>query len=142
MSLAGFLVVTTGARQVGLPVEYLVAVTELITVHSVPSPERALRGVAHLRGETMAVVHLGALLAGGACPATVAGTGVIVRVPTGAICLEVDDADVVVHEELLPLPSDAAMPWARGVVRRAGGLIPLLDLGALAARLSEIGVDA
>ena len=137
---AAFLLVSTGERRVGIPVEYLVAVAEVGETHPVPSPEPALRGVAQLRGRTMPVVHLGALLAGAACPPEAASTGVIVRLGATQLCLEVDAADVVVREPVLALASGAGMAWARGVVRRPDGLVPLLDFGALAARLTEIGV--
>ncbi len=139
--LVSFLLVHAGGRAVGLPVEYLVAVTEPGIAHAVPSSEPALRGVATVRGETMPLVHLGALLAGSACPPEPALVGVVVSVGGARICLEVDVADIVVREKALPLPRATAMPWARAIVRRPEGPVPLLDLTALGARLAERGND-
>ena len=131
---AGFLLVRASGRWVGLPVEQLLAVADFGRPHPVPSPEPAMRGIASVRGETMPVIHLGALLAGGACPAAQGETGVVVSVGGIRICLEVDEADVVVRE--------TALPWARAVVRRPEGLVPLLDLTALGARLAGTGSDS
>ena len=137
--MSGYLLVTAGGRPVGLPVEYLEAVTECGAYSMVPSSEPALRGVATVRGTTVPVVHLGTLLSGGVLPAERGGTAVLVTIGGRKLCLEVDDADIVVHEPAMPVPPDAAMPWARAVVRRPEGLVPLLDLSALGARLMEAG---
>ena len=138
---ASFLLVTAGGRLVGLPVESLVAVADFPPPHRVPSSEPALRGVATVRGELMPVVHLGAFLDGGTCPPSVGDAGVVIEVNGVRLCLEVDEADVVVRDAVLPLPPGSALPWARAVARRSGRLVPLLDLSALGARLSEAGID-
>ncbi len=121
---------------VGLPLEHLIAVAEIGEVHAVPSPEPAMRGVARLRAETMPVLHLGALLSGTGFPADRGQTGVVVEADGLHLCLEVDEADVVSRAAIMPLPPDASLPWARGVARTAEGLVPLLDLTALGARLA------
>jgi len=137
--MSGYLLVTAAGRSVGLPVEYLEAVTECGACSVVPSAEPALRGVATVRGTTVPVVHLGTLLTGGVPPAERGETAVLVTIGGRKLCLEVDNADIVVHEPAMPVPPDAAMPWARAVVRRPEGLVPLLDLTALGARLMEAG---
>lgn len=139
---AGFLLVKASGRWVGLPVEQLLAVADFGLPHPVPSPEPAMRGIARVRGETMPVIHLGALLAGGPCPPEHGDAGVVVSVDGVRICLEVDEADVVVREVAMPLPPTSSMPWARAVVRRPEGLVPLLDLTALGARLAGTGSDS
>jgi hypothetical protein len=53
------------------------------------------------------------------------------------VCLEVDAAESVLRESGLPVPADAAMPWAVAVARTDDGLLPLLDLTALGARITE-----
>ncbi len=141
MSEASFLLVRAGGRLVGLPVEQVVAVADAGPAHPVPSTEAALRGVANVRGEMMPVLHLGALLAGEAYPPRVSEVAVVISVGGIRLCLEVEEADVVVREATLPLPPSSALPWARAVVRRADGLVPLLDLTALGARLAERGID-
>ncbi|HJP56768.1 MAG TPA: chemotaxis protein CheW [Gemmatimonadales bacterium] len=138
----GFLLVRAGGRLVGLPLEHLVAVAAIGEVHPVPSPELAMRGVARLRSETMPVLHLGALLAGTRCPAEAGDTGVVVEADGFRLCLEVDEADVVSRATVMPLPADTSLPWARGVARTADGLVPLLDLPALGARLAGKETDS
>lgn len=133
------LMVRAGARLVALPVEHLEAVTEATTAVAVPSREPALRGIATIRGQVLPVVHLGAVLDGAACPMIEGSTAVIVKVNALRFCLEVDDADVVQNGELIPMPPDQALPWARALVRRDDDLVPMLDLAALHARLSDAG---
>ena len=43
----------------------------------------------------------------------------------------------MLQESGLPVPADAAMPWAVAVARTDNGLLPLLDLTALGARITE-----
>ncbi|HET9604160.1 MAG TPA: chemotaxis protein CheW [Gemmatimonadales bacterium] len=136
---ARFLVVHAAGRAVGLPVEHLEAVTSPGEVVPVPSQEPAMRGVTTLRGAVLPVVHLGAFLAGGQCPAAHAASAVVVMVDSQRYCLEVDDAEVVQSGEMLPLPRERALPWAGALVRRGEELLPLLDLAALTARLNETG---
>lgn len=134
-----FLVVHADGRAIGLPVEHLEAVTLPGLVARVPSQEPAVRGVATMRGAVVLVVHLGALLDGTACPDIVASTAVVVSVAACRFCLEVDDAEVVQSGELVEVPRDRAVPWAWALVRRNEELLPLLDLTALSARLTETG---
>jgi hypothetical protein len=63
--------------------------------------------------------------------------GVVVTMGGRRLCLEVDDAEVLVREPVLPVPPGEALPWAVGVARYAEGLVPLLDLPALSSRLTE-----
>jgi purine-binding chemotaxis protein CheW len=134
-----FLVVRAGGRPVGLPLEELLEVLEPTRCLPVPAREPALRGVIDVRGRLVPVVHLGALLRGGACPPEVGEAVVIVRAGARRFGLEVDAADAVASEPTLPVPREAALPWAAALVRTAGGLVPLLDLGAVGARLTESG---
>ena len=84
-------------------------------------------------------MDLQALLAGSAAGPVRGELAVIVRAGGVRLCLEVDAADVVLRGDPMPVPRDAAMPWARAVMRYEGVLVPLLDLGALGARLTETG---
>jgi chemotaxis signal transduction protein len=133
----GFLLVRTGNRRVGLELAHVVEVTQVAQVHRVPTREAAVRGVADVHGRMMPVVHLGALLHGGLCPAQLSDVVVIVAVDGRRICLEIDDAELVVREAALPVPPGSALPWAIGVARHPEGLVPLLDLAALSARFME-----
>jgi chemotaxis signal transduction protein len=64
---------------------------------------------------------------------------VLVEVGAGegarSVAFEVDDADDVVREQALPVPPGESLPWASGVARRRGALIPILDLDALGDRI-------
>jgi len=133
----GFLLVRTGNRRVGLELAHVIEVMQLGTVHPVPSREPAVRGVADVRGRIMPVLHLGALLDAGAAPAPAGDLVVVVTVDGRRVCLEIDDVEVVVREPALPIPPGSTLPWAIGVARHPKGLVPLLDLTALASRFME-----
>jgi chemotaxis signal transduction protein len=122
---------------VGLELSQVIEVTQLGSVHRVPSLEPALRGVTAVQGKMVPVVHLGALLAGEAHPTEVGDLGVLVSVDGRRLCLEVDEAEVLVRDAPLPVPKGATLPWAVGVARHAEGLVPLLDLVALSSRFLE-----
>jgi hypothetical protein len=49
----------------------------------------------------------------------------------------VDDAELLVRDRALAVPPGPAFPWAEGVARHDGRLVPLLDLLALTARFME-----
>jgi chemotaxis signal transduction protein len=134
-----YLLVSAGGRQVGLPVVQLEGVADPGLVTAVPSGEPSLRGISTVRGVTLPVVSLRALLDGtgvGEAPAEVA---VIVSVGGIRLCLEVDAVDIVFRGEPMPAVGEGSTPWARSVTRHEGKLVPLLDLGALGARLTETG---
>ena len=133
-----YLLVTAGARLVGLPVSQLEGVVEPGPVMPVPSAEPALRGVGSVRGGTLPVVSLRALLGEPGTGDAPADVMVIVAAGGVRMGLEVDAADIVLRGEPMPAAGDAT-PWARNVMRHEGALVPLLDLGALGARLTEPG---
>ena len=135
-----FLLVRAGARLVGLPLAHLVEVIEPGDCYPVPSREPAVRGVVTLRDRAVPLVQLAALLEGRAAAGPIGGTAVICAVGPQRVALEVDDAHEVLADAGLPVPPEASLPWASAVVRRPEGLIPLLDLPALGARLTERGV--
>jgi chemotaxis signal transduction protein len=135
----GFLLVRTGNRRVGLELSHVLGVTPLASVHPVPSVESAVRGVAAVQGKMVPVIHLGALLEGVACPPVFGALAVLVSVGGRRLCLEVDEAELLVRDRALPVPPGSTLPWAFGVARHAGGLVPLLDLPALSSRLMETG---
>lgn len=136
-SQGGFLLVRIGGRRVGLELAQVLEVTQVASVHPVPSREPAVRGVAHVHGRIVPVVHLGALLDTVACPARAGDLVVMVMVDGRRVCLEIDEAEVVVREPALPVPPGSVLPWAIGVARHPDGLVPLLDLTALSSRFME-----
>ena len=133
-----FLLVVAGGRRVALPVAQLEGVAEPGPVTPVPSAEPALRGIGTVRGGTLPIVNLDALLRGRAA-GTAPEAMVIVSAGGVRLGLEVDAADIVLRGEPMPAPGDGTLPWARAVIRHEGALVPLLDLGALGARMTETG---
>ena len=134
----GFLLVRTGGRRVGLELAHVVEVIQVTGVHPVPSQERAVRGVVQVHGRILPVVHLGALLEAGPCPPTSGDLVVVVIIEGRRVCLEIDDAEVVVRQPAMPVPPGSALPWAIGIARYSEELVPLLDLTALSSRLMEV----
>jgi chemotaxis signal transduction protein len=134
---ASWLLVRAGARRVGLALGDVVEVLDSGPVYPVPSQEPALRGVTAARDGLMPLVHLGALLDGTTCPERRGETTILVRVDGRPLCLEVEDAEEVLSERGHPVPPGTTLPFAAAVARLPEGLVPLLDLTALVARISE-----
>jgi chemotaxis signal transduction protein len=133
-----FLLVRVGQRRLGLLLDQVLEVIQLKEVHPVPVVETAVRGLIAVHGRMLPLVHLGSLLEGSPPPDGDGGTmGVVVSVAGKRVCLEVEDAELLVREAVLPVPAGEGLPWAVGVARYAGGLVPLLDLPALSSRLTE-----
>jgi chemotaxis signal transduction protein len=132
-----WLLVRVSGRLVGLALSRVVEVLPPGRVHPIPSRDLSVRGVASIRGRLVTVVHLGALLEGGACPAIPGETSVLVDMEGRRLCLELDDAEEVLLGAGLPIPQGTTLPWATAVARHGGVLVPLLDLDALGARIGE-----
>jgi purine-binding chemotaxis protein CheW len=130
-----YLLVQVGGRDVGLDVAEVLEVVDLAGTFAVPTTDAALRGVVAVRERLVPVVNLAAVLWGGECPATVGAVGVLARAGRQRVCLEVDGAEAVLAEEVVPVPAGQSLPWALGVARREGALVPILDLKALGVRL-------
>ena len=134
---AGFLLVRIGERRVGLQLNQVQEVVQVGEVHPVPVRDTAVRGLVRVHGRMVPLVHLGLLLEGKAGPAVPSSTGVVVALADRRICLEVDDAEVLAREVVLPVPPGEALPWALGVARYGEWLVPILDLPAISSRLME-----
>lgn len=136
MSATGaFLLVRAGGRRVGIAVEAVVEVREPDELGAIPSLEPALRGVTALRGQLMPVLSLAALLGSEPGPGAMV---VVTNLGGRRIGLEVDDADIVVGAGTPLLGADETLPWARAIAALPDQVyVPLLDLGALSARLTE-----
>lgn len=136
-SAPGFLLVRTGDRRVGLPLAEVIEVMQLGDVRRIPVVERAVRGVVAVHGRMVPLVHLGTLLRPGDHPSSPGGVGVVVALDRRRVCLEVDEAEIIVREPALPVPPGEALPWAVGVARHANELVPVLDFTAISSRLTE-----
>lgn len=137
MSTEGWLLVRAGGRRVGLSLDQVIEVLDLGPVYPVPSTEPAVRGVTSSRGRIVPLIHLASLLDGRRAADSAGGTAVMVRLGGRRLCLEVDDAEEVLREPGLPVPQDVSLPFAVAVARQADGIVPLLDLTAVGARISE-----
>ena len=134
---SGFLLVRVGERRVGLPVEQVLEVIQLSEVHPVPVSEAAVRGLVAVHGRMLPLVHLDSLLGGRPAPIGSGNVGVVVNIAGRRVCLEVEEAEMLVRKPALPVPPGGTLPWAVGVARHAETLVPLLDLPALSSRLTE-----
>jgi chemotaxis signal transduction protein len=134
MSSEGWLLVRAGERRVGLMLNQVVEVLDLGPVHPVPCLDPAVRGVTSSRGRIVPLVHLATLLGGAGGPG---GTAVLVRLDSRRLCVEVDEAEEVLREPGLPVPPEVSLPFAVAVARRPDGIVPLLDLTAVGARIAE-----
>lgn len=131
--------VRVDGKAYGLPLTRVVEVGDLAEVLEVPRALAAMRGLTPLRGRLVPVVHLGALMGDRSPPETRGQAAVLVELGAGEgaryVAFEVDDADDVVREAALPVPHGESLPWASGVARRRGALVPILDLDALGDRI-------
>lgn len=132
----GYLIVRASGEPFGLPIEQVLEVSDLGEVLEVPRTHPAVRGLTPQRGRLVPLVHLGALLKGRAAPSERGRTAVLIRLGARQVVFEVDDADEVVRERPLPLPRGEDLPWASGVARQHGALVPVLDLDALEGRIT------
>lgn len=134
MSAEGWLLVRAGGRRVGLALGQVTEVLGLGPVHPVPATDAAVRGVTSVRGRLVPLVHLATLLGsmGGE-----GGTAVLMQLGGRRVCVEVDDAEEVLREPGLPVPSDVSLPFATAVARRPEGIVPLLDLSPVGTRIAE-----
>src|SRR6266702_2218627 len=135
----GYLLVRVDGKAYGLPLARVLEVGDLAEVLDVPRALPAMRGLTPLRGRLVPVVHLGALLGERTPPPERGRATVLVTLGAGEgtryVAFEVDDADDVVREAALPVPRGESLPWASGVARRRGALVPILDLDALGDRI-------
>ena len=136
----GYLLVRVDGKAYGLPLARVLEVGDLGDVLDVPRALPAMRGLTALRGRLVPLVHLGALMGERAVPAQRGRAWVLVEIGAGEgvrhVALEVEEADDVVREPALPVPEGESLPWASGVARRRGALVPILDLDALGDRIA------
>jgi len=136
-SVGGFLLVQAGNRRVGLQLAQVLEVVLVGEVHPVPVMEPAVRGLVAVHGRMLPLVHLGSLLDAQPYPAATGALAVVVAIDGTRVCLEIEEAEVLVREPGMPVPPGEALPWAVGVARYGEDLVPLLDLAALSSRLME-----
>jgi chemotaxis signal transduction protein len=133
----GYLLVQVEGASYGLPLGPVLQVDDLGEVTEVPRVLPAMRGLTLLAGRLVPLIHLGALLGERSPPPERGQTSVLVDLGGGErlVALEVDDADAVIREAVLPAPPGESLPWASGVARREGNLVPILDWSVLVERI-------
>jgi chemotaxis signal transduction protein len=133
------LIARAGEREVAIPIEAVDEVVALDAALAAPGVVPAVRGVVPVRGRLVPLAHLGALLRGGAPPAAMAPVGIALTVRARRVVLEVDGSPDLCDAAAEPLPPGWHGRWATATVRRAGALIPVLDVDWLADRLDGGG---
>jgi len=135
--VTGCVLVRSGARTLALPVGAVEEVLPLGPALAAPGVAAAVRGVVPVHGRLLPVVHLGTLLGGGVPPDEAGSTGVVVATGGRRFVLEVDAADELVTLPGETLPRGWQGLWATTAVRRAGALLPVVDVEWLADRLAR-----
>jgi chemotaxis signal transduction protein len=139
MTAGAVLVVRAGERRLALALSDLLEVVEPTPPVPVPARDAAFRGLTVVRGKLIPLVHLGALLDGSVVPDAPAEAAVMIAVGGRRICLEVEAVEDVLRVPALAAPPGQALPWAAAVARTDDGLVPVLDISALSARLTDGG---
>lgn len=137
MTARGYLLVRAGARPYGLPLDHVIEVADEVSVSTVPGLGPAVRGVARLRERLVPVIPLDRVLRETTTLTGDASTLILTRLGGRWIAFAVDDAEDVVREPVLPVPSGASMPWALGISDRGGELVPVVDLARVEERLTR-----
>ena len=133
--MTAYLVVDAGGGRFGLPLGDVLEVLEVPEVVPVPASHPSVRGVSPVHGRLLPRVDLAALLAGRPPAAGGPATIVVVRAAGRTVALEVDEVDLAMQDDVLPLPAAWEGPSAAGAARHGDQLVPLLEVGALLARL-------
>lgn len=133
--MRGCLLVRADGSSYGVRIDQVLEVRDGFEVHRAPSVQPAVRGVTPSHGRMVPLVHLGALVTNSAPADEPCPTLVLVQVGGRLLALEVEDAEEVVSQDLLPVPDAWQIPWACGVCEREASLIPVIDVELLAERL-------
>ena len=135
IATAGFLVVRAGGARFGLNLADVREVVDLAPPRPVPGRLAALRGVMPLHDRHVSLIHLAALIAGGAPPEALSDTAVVVHIAGAPLALEVEDVEAVV-DRATDYVGAAPVSWASGVWRVGTELVTVLDLNVLAERIN------
>jgi chemotaxis signal transduction protein len=133
----GYLLVQVEGARYGLPLGPVRQVDDLGEVMQVPHILPAMRGLTPVGGRLVPLIHVGALRGNRLPPSALGRATVLVDLGGGErlVALEVDDADEVFREAVMPAPPGESLPWASGVARREGRLVPILDWSVLEERI-------
>jgi chemotaxis signal transduction protein len=133
--MTAYLVVRAGGAPYGLPLGDVLEVLEAPDVVRVPGAHPSVRGVSPVHGRLLPRVDLAALLAGRQPVEGAPPTLVVVHGAVRTVAFEVEDVDLAMQDDVLPLPAAWEGPSAVGAARHGDELVPLLAVGVLLARL-------
>jgi len=133
--VSGCLLVRVGGRQYALAVEHVEQIVPIGQVLVVPAACAAVRGVMRVHKDLVPVVHLGAVLAAGPVPTAMSQTAVLVAAAERRLALEVDEVADLLPDAPEPVPAVWELPWAAGVTRYEGAMIPVVDVAAVVDQL-------
>lgn len=133
--MSGCLLVRVGGKPYALAVDQVEQIVPIDQVLVVPAACAAVRGVARVHGELVPVVHLGAAVSHAPVPKTTPHTAVLVRMAEQRLALEVDEAADLLPDAPEPVPAAWELPWAVGITRYEGAMIPVVDVVALVDHL-------
>ena len=131
----GYLLVRSQGAPYGLPLDSVLEVADEPHVVPVPATGPAVRGVAEIRGKVVPVVNLHAILRDDPPSGDFSGTVVLVVQADAMIAIEVDDAEEVVRDPGLPVPTGRNLPWASSIAEGRGELVPIVNVSILGSRL-------
>jgi len=133
--MKGFLLVRSHGVPYGLPLQEVLEVFDEIEAEGIPGGRVAVRGVSHIRERLVPVVNLGTLLRGETPPDREHRTVVLARCLGKRVALEVDDAEEVVRDQAMPVPTGPRLPWATGLAQWRGEMVPIVNLDVVGQRL-------
>jgi chemotaxis signal transduction protein len=94
-----------------------------------------VRGVTPVHGRLLPRVDLAALLGHRQPDEGPPPTLVVVHGAGRTVAFEVEDVDLAMQDDVVPLPAAWEGPHAVGAARHGDELVPLLEVGVLLARL-------
>jgi chemotaxis signal transduction protein len=133
--MTAYLLVRAGGAPYGLPLGDVLEVLEAPAVVRVPGVHPSVRGVTPVHGRLLPRVDLAALLGRPQPDDAAPPTLVVVRGAGRTVAFEVEDVDLAMQDDVLPLPAAWEGPNAVGAARHGEELVPLLEVGVLLARL-------
>lgn len=125
---------------VGMRLEDVRQVLERGAAAPAPGTHPAMLGVTRVGTLLVPLVDLAVLLGWHGAARTPRDTAVLAECGGRPVVFQVDAADAVVREAPLPVPGGWRLPWASGVARSGGDLIPIVDMVVLAERLTSVEV--
>ncbi len=138
--MKGYLLIRVGEERLGLRLQDVRQVADRGEVAAAPGAHPAVLGVTRLGTQLVPLVDLGQLLHLTDRSPRPCDTVVLALCGGKPVAFQVDGADAVVRQAPEPAPGAWRLPWASGVARSPEGLIPIVDMAALAERLMAADV--